>query len=461
MVRAASSSHKPLHPGLDPVIAEQRNEQGRIAEFTAGTPDPKVAEVGPPTYFRTYDQVKGAMQELATKYPNLVSFEDIGDSGEKTRGSDGRDILALRLTNKNAAGDKPKAFMFGGEHAREIANPELLMRWAQTTLEGYGKDPEATALLDSREIDIVPIMNPDGHAVVEQGYTEKNGVKLWNRKNTTPPSGVDPNRNYDFHWGTGGSSANPRSDIYRGASPASESEVQAIQKFATENKPGIMIDWHSYSRLNLYPWGYTHDKAPDAAGLKAVAKKFSTFNHYTPEPGINLYMTSGTSKDWGYGAQKIPSFIVETGDDFHQDDKQFEENWRQNSPVLNYAAKIADKPYERAAGPDAVDVLFTPDKHTVTAQLKDSEDVVTGAELVTDPHAAPGTGVPLLPADGAWDSSNELANLDVPGALTRSTEPRLGFVRAQDAKGNWGPLTAQWLSPPTESSHNDDKGTQQ
>lgn len=459
MVRGASpipaSAQTPpyLHPGLDPAVAERRLAAGRIAEHTAGTPDEHVAAAGPPAYFRTYDQVKGALRSLAERFPTLAKLEDIGDSGEKVAGKSDRDILALRLSNSGAAAGaaKPRTLWIGGVHAREIANPEELVRWATRTLEGYGRDPEATAILDTREIDIVPIVNPDGHAVVEQGYAEKNGSKLWHRKTTSPPNGTDPNRNYDFHWGTVGSSSNPQSEIYRGPSPASEPEVQAVQRFATANKPNLMIDWHSYSRLVLYPWGDTHKPAPDYEGLRGIARKFAGFNHYTPEQGIDLYATSGSSKDWAYGTLGIPAFTVETGDDFHQSDKQYEETWALNAPVMTYAAKIADKPYERAQGPDTVDMLVTPDRRAVTAQISDvysGGDAVAGAELVTDPNAAPGTGVPLLPVDGRWDSSQERATLDLVAPLTQSEAPKLAYVRARDTKGNWGPLTAQWLTPP-------------
>jgi len=44
-------------------------------------------DLKPPSYFRTYEQLKGALTELAAKYPNLVELTDIGDSGDKTRGS--------------------------------------------------------------------------------------------------------------------------------------------------------------------------------------------------------------------------------------------------------------------------------------------------------------------------------------------------------------------------------------
>src|SRR5690606_15048392 len=122
---------------------------------------------------------------------------------------------------KAIAGDKPSTMNVAGVHAREIANPELLMKFASDLLSGFGTDAEATMLLNTRELVLVPMVNPDGHVVVERGLNREPGGNAMQRKSTsagTPGLGVDLNRNFDFHWGGPGASANPRSETYRGAS---------------------------------------------------------------------------------------------------------------------------------------------------------------------------------------------------------------------------------------------------
>jgi hypothetical protein len=439
---------------LHPDVVRDRTEQGRVAEYEQGVLPPGTIERGAPAYFRTYEQVRSALGELQARFPDLVEVVDIGDSAEKVAGTADRDVLAIRLTAKGVNdGRKPTAFHIAGEHAREIANPELALRHATQLLEGYGSDPEATALLQTRVIEIVPMMNPDGHAVVERGFAKAAGGNLMHRKNTSPPAGTDLNRNYDFKWGGPGASSNPRSDTYRGPSAASEPEVQAIQRRVAETRPGIFIDWHSYSELNLYPWGDTKDKAPDHAGLDALAKKFSSFNGYTPQQSIQLYPTTGTSKDWVYGNFKAAAFTVETGRTFHQTDAEFERVWGENAPVFTYAAKVADAPFARVFGPDAVAVSAAAtdaaaggrQQFAVGARLSDStsgNQALAAAELVLDPFAAPGTGIPMQPADGRFDSPTETVTGLVDAALG---ERVLVHVRGRDAAGNWGPLTAQWL----------------
>jgi carboxypeptidase T len=403
---------------------------------------------GAPSYFRTYEQVKAAMYALAERYPDLVEVVDAGDSAEKVQGVADRDILALRLTRKPAAGepkaDKPKVMWFGGIHAREIANPEILMRWVEQTLAGYGTDPEATALLDSRELLVLPIVNPDGHAVIERGYAQSDPKLLNQRKSTNYGHGVDLNRNFEFLWGGVGASATPTSQTYRGPSAGSEPETQAMQRFIATEQPDLFMDWHSHSRLNLFSWGHTGDPSPDNADLLGIARRFSQFNRYTPGSGYRaLYPTTGTAMDYAYGQHGIPSFLIETGTEFHQTDAQFEETWSLNAPVLTFAAKIADDPYQRAKGAGVQELTI--DSHgsarAVVSDAASGGEVVQRVEWFFDPATPEGEGTALVAEDGAFDEVDEVAIAQLATVGGR----RLAYVRAQDASGNWGPTTAQWL----------------
>lgn len=446
---------------LQPEVIAERTEAGRRAEFTADTIPPSIIERGAPSYFRTYDQLKGAMYDLQTRYPNLVRVEDIGDSFEKTRGTADRDVLALVLTNQATAGDdKPAVMHVGGVHAREIANPELLMTFGQQLLDGYGRDAEATNLLDTRRIVLVPMVNPDGHAVIERAYAGQPGGNAMQRKNTSGAGGegTDLNRNFDFHWGGPGAGSSPRSETYRGAAPASEPETQAIQGYITKIKPKMFVDWHSYSKLNLYPWGDTREHTPDHAGFKAMAEKFSTYNHYSPIQAVDLYPTTGTTDDYAYGARGVAGMAVETGSSFHQDDREFAQTLRENLPALQYTVKVADAPLSLVHGPDAFDVVVDPATRQLSARVSDANNgrnALAGAEVVLDPKAPAGSGLALRASDGAFDGTDETVTGDItraPGFSPDAGDGAMVYVRGRDADGNWGPLTAQWLAGPPAST---------
>ncbi len=122
--------------------------------------------------------------------------------------------------------------------------------------------------------------------------------------------------------------------------------------------------------------------------------------------------------------------------------------------MLSYAVKIADSPFTRVFGPDAFDMVVDPSTKQVAARISDANNgkqVLAGAELVLDPAAAPGSGVALTAADGAFDEVDEQVAGDaaaLPGLAGDAADGTLVYVRGRDAQGNWGPLAAQWLTGP-------------
>ena len=71
--------------------------------------------------------------------------------------------------------------------------------------------------------------------------------------------GVDLNRNYGYEWGHDdeGSSAFPGSDTYRGPSPFSEPETQAMKFLCAITMIfKLALNFHSYGNLVVYPWGF-------------------------------------------------------------------------------------------------------------------------------------------------------------------------------------------------------------
>ncbi|KAJ3174804.1 hypothetical protein HDU87_006920 [Geranomyces variabilis] len=254
--------------------------------------------------YHQLDEIVQWYQNLTATYPNLVTFlPSIGKTVE------GRDIFAATITGANTTGaTKPQFFFQGLVHAREWISGSTVQWLSNQLVQGYAADP---SLLDSTEFIFVPVVNPDGY-----DYTWTTD-RLW-RKNRALPSGVDLNRNYDDHWGQGGSSPDPTSDTYMGPSAASEPETQAVSAFflSFPNLVGA-IDFHSYSQLVLRPYGWTFAPAPDETLNKqagdGIAATILSVNQmqYVSEPSTDLYPTSGTSTDFWYTQRRIYSFCIE------------------------------------------------------------------------------------------------------------------------------------------------------
>jgi hypothetical protein len=401
-----------------------------------------------PQFLRSYDAIRADLLQIAKEHPDIVQVRTIGSSWETAHGLADRPILDVRLTSPDGSAQKPSSVWISGVHATETANPELMVKFIREAAEGYGKDAELTGLLRSRELHIVPMVNPDGHHVVEDAYRDGDRSNMIKRKNTDPPHGVDLNRNYGFHWGLDdtGSSPHQGSGRYRGTGPFSEPETQAVAGLVRDVRPGLFIDWHSPGKDVLYPFGDTKQPAPDAAGLRAVAESLARRNGYVVEAASQYSTSQGTSDDWAYGAMGIPAVTVETGTTSRLHDSQFRGAWRDNEPAMRRAGWLADAAFARASAPTVARLSVGPVRGTFTAPRRGevAGDRITAVEAFTDPATRPGEGVQLRAADGAFDSGSERA-LGSIRQLGAAQGADLVYVRARGADGTWGTPMPQWL----------------
>ncbi|MCA9982449.1 MAG: hypothetical protein KDD89_16515, partial [Anaerolineales bacterium] len=222
--------------------------------------------------YRTLAGTQDTAVDIATNYPQFASLLDIGDSWQKSQNAaNGHDLTVLRLTNEAIPGPKPTIFIISAIHAREYTPAELNTRFAEYLVQNYGQNADATWLLDYYEFHLLLQANPDGREQAQTGLLwRKNSNQNYcpgNFNNGARP-GIDLNRNFSFEWGAHeGSSGVSCYETFRGPSPASEPETQAVQNHAValfeDNRPddlnaaapmtttGIFMDMHSYSELVL------------------------------------------------------------------------------------------------------------------------------------------------------------------------------------------------------------------
>ncbi|AMQ57600.1 M14 family metallopeptidase [Algoriphagus sanaruensis] len=108
--------------------------------------------------YHTVDVMYHWYEKWAEQYPEIVDLYVIDYSFE------GRPIYQMTITNKKTGKDtnKPAAYFEGGRHSGEITSSESILWLTQFLLENYNKDPEITALIDSKAIYLRPQNNPDG-----------------------------------------------------------------------------------------------------------------------------------------------------------------------------------------------------------------------------------------------------------------------------------------------------------
>ena len=448
---------------LDKEVVTARRSLHEQAESATGPAPTFKTMADQPKYFRTVDGIYGDMSAMKSSFGDLVSLETIGKSERKKQHEkdpklpDGYDLKMLRLGKQPARENKPKIMFTAGMHAREIANPEILMQWARNLLQNYGKDPQATFFLDNYEILLVPMVNPDGHRVVENGFANAKDGDIWQRKNN--PNAIDPkkdnydvdlNRNFsDKRWG-GPGTGGPYDQTFPGESMASESETQAIENvFKSEKNLQFYTDLHSYSQLILHPPSNDHEKVPEAdyKGFVNLSNHLAQITGYTPEDAKDLYPTSGTSDTSAYFIHKIPGLTIETGTSFHMSLREFEAVQKVINPSLDFLVKSFTHWRDVAeVAPEPKWVQVDKDARKLQAVFNTAN--IGAVEYVLDPdHTKPGFGIAMK----KYSANKYDADIDLLLQNQETATPRIIFVRAQDAQTKeWGPLTAQWLVPPTK-----------
>jgi len=324
-------------------------------------PLPLSVAAGPPVPYdySNYTDVELTLTAFQASYPHILSVNDIGDSWETTAGSGNRDILAVKISDNVAVDeDEPELLIMALHHAREWPTTEIAMQFVQSMIVGYGTDARISWLVDNREIWVIPVVNPDGldYAMSVDDMWRKNRRDI----ESSPEFGVDLNRNYNGSengdpagdWGGVGSSDDPASEVYCGAAPFSEPELQAVRDFVDSHDFQIGIDFHSYGELVLWPWCYNSNITADNEDLIRIGNELAAVNGYTATQGIDLYPTTGDSTDWLYGHSNIFAYCIEVGsntDGFHPPYKHdVDRILSQNVPVAILASELCGDKYGRA-----------------------------------------------------------------------------------------------------------------
>lgn len=233
--------------------------------------------------YHTYPEIIALMDSLAAALPDLVKKTVYGQSVQ------GRELSALTITqNVNQYNSKPKVAFDGNIHGDEIGGGENMIRFARWLCQQYSINPAIADLLNTREVWIFPMLNPDGRVSMS-------------RYNA---NGVDLNRDSGYLWdGAGGSP---------GAYSQPESKV--LRQMFYENEFNIHITYHSGIELFLYPWYFRTDPCPDNSQVTTLANVYVSNSGYTnlpSGPGTSLYPTNGSTAEAFYGVMGSHGIVME------------------------------------------------------------------------------------------------------------------------------------------------------
>ncbi len=308
--------------------------------------------------YHSYDEVNQILRNLATTFPHICQLESLGRTYE------GRQIYGVKISDAVNTEDpnEPDILYWGAHHAREWATIEVCLFIADTLIRGYGNDTAIRNIVNSREIYIFPIMNPDGYVY---DYPAGNS---W-RKNREPfggAIGTDLNRNHPGacsgepigDWGSVPRNAQvsnyPSSEVFCGRYGASAKEIKGITDFFRKKEIVACLSYHSYGEYILWAWGYKSAGTPDDIVYRSVGERLAGKiqrlggGTYTAMQACNFYPMSGYSDDWFYGVSHytlgLPclAFTPEVGTSFYQPTQDLDFICRENFKGAFWLAQYAE-----------------------------------------------------------------------------------------------------------------------
>ena len=316
--------------------------------------------------YPTFQEIENHLLTVATNYPMITDLFSIGQSYEN------RNLWCLEISNNPGIDEQePEVLFMGLHHAREWPTVSITLSIIDKLVESYGENTTITDLVNNRRIWIIPCVNPDGYYYDHDLF---NGGKWWRKNRHYFPEfsvyGVDLNRNYGGScngdllamWGTTGISHHPESELYCGAEPFSELEVQHVKQFFLNHTIDASISWHTYGELVLWPWGYsTEEQAPDEDTMSQIGihiaeniTQMGGFESYHPSQSSGLYPTTGDTTDWFYGYSHYVlgrphfAYTIEACDEFHPYESYLEQICKENVKgamvLLQEAERISQEP---------------------------------------------------------------------------------------------------------------------
>ncbi|HAV41464.1 MAG TPA: hypothetical protein DCW97_03530 [Acidobacteria bacterium] len=293
---------------------------------------------------------------MAAGYPSIVRLSSLGQSLEK------RNIYALKISDHPGQREnEPKVAFLGCHHAREWISVEVPLEIASYLIRNYENDERVKAIVNSSEIWIIPLVNPDGldYSILNYRLWRKN-----RRLNDNGSFGVDLNRNYSFYWGADdlGSSPLPSSETYRGEQPFSEPETSAIRDLFLNVNFSAVISYHSFSQTILYPWSYADLPAGQELLFQQLASELARLisqvngRIYQTARSSSAYLTNGDFIDWVYGLFDIPALTIElppvdlTAGGFFNSEQDIQSIAAENLPAALYLLDWAISTYNHQEG---------------------------------------------------------------------------------------------------------------
>ena len=279
-------------------------------------------------FYPTYDAYVQMMYDFEEKYPDLCEIIELGTL------SSGRKILAAHIGDKlSEVEDEPNFLYTSTMHGDELAGFPMMLMYIDMLLCNYGSDTEITDMVNSLNIYINPLANPDGayrggNQTVEQAIRFNNQFVDLNRNFPDPRVGPNPDgRNY-------------------------QEETLIFMDFAEQYDIHLSCNIHGGVEVCNYPWDtYMDTHADDEWWIDVTREYVDTVRNHAPENylddfndgitnGFQWFQVAGGRQDFMTYFHRAREFTLEISADKILDTSLIPTYWEYNrEALLTYMAQ--------------------------------------------------------------------------------------------------------------------------
>jgi hypothetical protein len=205
--------------------------------------------------YPSYSVYLEMMSNFLVNYPNLFKIDTLGQS------PGGRLILTGKLSdNVHTNENEPQFFYSATIHGDEVVGYVLMLRLIDYLLKNYETSAEIKSLLDTMEIYINPLSNPDG--TYRTGNESVYGATRYNSFN------VDLNRNYP--------------DPEDGQNPdgkTTQTENKLMMAYMASKQFVMSANFHGGAEVVNYPWDTYYKRHADDEWFQFISRIYADTVH--------------------------------------------------------------------------------------------------------------------------------------------------------------------------------------
>jgi hypothetical protein len=328
---------------------------------------PDIAGVKKWNCYPTYSQYIQIMQSFATDYPNLCKLVEFGQS------VDGRKLLAVKISdNVNDTEEEPAFLYTSTMHGDEVTGYMLMLRLIDYLLSNYNSNSRITDLVNTTEIWINPLSNPDGT------YSSGNSTLIGATRLNS--NAIDLNRNYP----------DPIGNLHPDRSSWQPENLEMID-FMKNQHFVLAANFHGGDELVNYPWDIwtSSEKVhPDDLWYKEISHQYADTVHANSSGymvgfdngitnGGDWYIADGSRQDYMNYYLHGRETTIELSTVKMPDPASLPNYWNYNyRSLLNYINRVHTGVYGKITDQDGLPLHA---KISLKAYDSDSSEVYSNA----------------------------------------------------------------------------------